>query len=98
MIIIISAIAGAYGAHVAREFLMRTHDNQAWTQIFLGALAGVISGEILNLAFPVVGNTLTDLTASVYLGTVIPYLIFGTLGGLSTLTLYNVAGRIKANQ
>lgn len=98
MIVIVNAIAGAYGAHVAREFLLRARGNQVWNQIFLGALAGVISGEVLNVVFPVVGNTFTELTASVYLGTVLPNMIFSALGGVLALTLYNVAGRMKANQ
>ena len=98
MIIVISAIAGAYGAHVTRELLMRANDNQVWNQILFGALAGAISGGVLNIAFPAVENTLTELTASVYLGTVLPHLMFGVLGGSLALTMYNFAGRIRANQ
>ncbi len=98
MIFVISAIAGAYGAHMAREFLIRASHIQVWNQIFLGALAGAISGEALNHAFPAVVNTLTDLTTSVYLGVVLTHLLFGVLGGFLSLVMYSAVGRIKADQ
>ena len=97
MIVVISAIAGAYGTHIAREFLLRGDNHNLWTQILFGALVGVFSGEVLNLGFPAVENTLIDMTASVYLGTVIPHIIFGTLGGFFAVIMQSIAGRIKAN-
>lgn len=98
MILVISAIAGAYGAHLGHLLLSRTEYRQLRAQIIIGACVGALCGPVLGMMFPAMQNTLTILMSSLYLGTVLSQFVFGTFCGALAIITLGFAVRAKVDQ